>query len=257
MTAGVFNVYLVAYRNDNCTGGSSSQFVLSNSVITTIASCSTVRDEFNSTVYNAQDGSANWVTDWIEVGDDGSASSGQIEVASGAVQFEGNGSASNALGGPYLQREADLSTATSATLSFNYYETGTWEGNDRFAIYISSDGGGNWTQLQQFSNDQGSTPQSFTADISAYMSTNTRVAFVEQANAADEIFYIDNVEILYCSTATTTTDHLSINHDGSGINCQWVYLDLLPINGSSELLVAISTLARPENLSPLSLHIMI
>jgi len=220
VTAGVFNVYLVAYRNDNCTGGSSSQFVLSNSVITTSASCSTVRDEFNSTVYNAQDGSANWVTDWIEVGDDGSAGSGQIEVASGAVQFEGNGSASNALGGPYLQREADLSTATSATLSFNYYETGTWEGNDRFAIYISSDGGGNWTQLQQFSNDQGSTPQSFTADISAYMANNTRVAFVEQANAAAEIFYIDNVEILYCSTATTTTDHLSINHDGSGINCQ-------------------------------------
>jgi MSHA biogenesis protein MshQ len=217
-TGGVFNVYLVAYRNDSCSGASSPEFVLSNAVITSGGSCPAVRDEFTAVAYNGQDGSANWSTDWVEVGDDGSPSSGQIRVASGEVQFAGDGSATNALGGPYLHREADLSTATSATLSFNYYETGTWEGGDRFAIYISADGGVSWTQLQQYSNDQGPTLQYFSADISAYMSANTRVAFVEQANAADEIFYIDNVEILYC--ASSTTDHLSINHDGTGINCQ-------------------------------------
>ncbi len=208
VAAGTYNLYLVAYRNDTCSGPSSGQFVLVNAVIVASGSCDDFRDDFSSGGYSGQSGSLNWGSDWIEVGDNGLPGSGTIEVAGGVAQFEGNGSASNPLGGPYLHRGADLSGFTSASLSFTYYETGDWEGNDRFSIHISTDGGASWTQLQQFSNDQGSTPQNFSTDISAYLTANTRIAFVERANAADEIFYIDNVRIFGCQVVTL--DHFRI-----------------------------------------------
>ncbi len=171
--------------------------------------CNTFRDEFSSISYARQDGSANWSADWNEVGDNGSPLDGTIQIGSNSLQFEGDGSASNPLNGPYIEREADLSPYTSATLSFDYRETGNWEGGDRFEIHISSDGGVSWTLLQRFSNDQGSTFQSFSADITAYISANTRIAFVERANAADEIFYVDNVQIYACGVVPPL-DHFRI-----------------------------------------------
>ncbi len=206
---GTYNLYLVAYRSDTCSGGGSSgQFVLPNAVIVAGGNCGDFRDDFSSGGYAGQSGSFNWSTSWIEVGDDGAPGGGTIRVAAGVAQFAGNGSASNPLGGPYLQREANLTGFSGVTLSFTYYETGTWEGNDRFSIHVSNDGGASWTQVQQFSNDQGSTPQNFSVDISAYVAANTRVAFVERANDIDEIFYIDNVRIFGCRTVTL--DHFRI-----------------------------------------------
>ncbi len=206
--AGTYNLYLVAYRNDTCSGPSSGQFVLVNAVIVASGSCNDYRDDFSSGGYSGQSGSLNWGGDWIEVGDNGAPGSGTIEVAGGVVQFEGNGAASNPLGGPYLHRGADLSGFTSATLSFSYYTTGKWEGNDRFSIHISTDGGASWTQLQQFSKEQGPPTQNFSRDISGYLTANTRIAFVERADFADEIFYIDNVRIFGCQVVTL--DHFRI-----------------------------------------------
>ena len=211
-TTGTFNVYLVAYRNDNCTGGSSTEFVLSNAVTTTappVLSCETFRDEFASVSYANQDGSLNWALNWSETGDDGSAASGSILVASNSLQMRGGGAAANPLGGPYIEREADLSAFTSATLTFDYRESGNWEADDEIEIYASADGGASWTLIQTFADDQGSSFQPFTFDITAFIAGNTRIAFVEKADSNGESFFFDNVQIEAC-TAGAVLDHFSI-----------------------------------------------
>ncbi|MDH3536291.1 MAG: choice-of-anchor J domain-containing protein [Gammaproteobacteria bacterium] len=212
-TAGTFNVYLVAYRSDTCTSaGSSPQFVLANAVITTPATipvCETFRDEFSTAAYNNQNGSFNWATDWSEVGDDGTATGGNIQVASNSVRFRGGLQPATPLNGRYLARQADLSGFTSATLTFDYRESGIWEPNDEFDIYASADGGSNWTLIQTFTDDQGGSFQPFSADLTPYIASNTRIAFVIRADNAGESFFIDNVQIEACAAAVGL-DHFTI-----------------------------------------------
>ena len=208
--AGTFNVYLVAYRKDDCTGGSSIEFVLASAVITTAVNltCATFRDEFSNVAYNNQDGSLNWTTDWNEVADDGTAAGGNILVSGDALRFRGGSQPATALNGRYAEREADLSGYTSARLTFDYRESGNWEADDEFAVYASGDGGSNWTLIQIFVDDQGNNFQPFTADLTPYIASDTRIAFVIRADNSGESFFIDNVQIEVCSL--TLIDHFRI-----------------------------------------------
>ncbi len=106
-----------------------------------VVGCETFRDEFSSTSYSRQDGTQNWSLDWNEVGDDGFPNSGDIRIAGNSLRLEGDGTTVTVLGAPYIEREADLSSYLSATLSFDYRETGKWEGDDDIEIHVSSDGG--------------------------------------------------------------------------------------------------------------------
>jgi hypothetical protein len=211
-TAGTFNVYLVAYRKDNCTGGSSPEFVLASAVITTSLPtlvCNAFRDEFSTVSYANQDGGLNWTTDWNEVGDDGSATSGRISIASASLQMRGGGSAANTLGGPYAEREADLSAFINATLALDYRESGNWEADDEIEIYASDDGGSNWTLIHSFVDDQGNSFQPLSLDITAFIASNMRIAFVEKADSNGESFFIDNVQIEGCGSVLPI-DHFTI-----------------------------------------------
>ncbi len=180
--------------------------------------CATFRDEFSTESYSRNDGTVNWASNWIETGDNGSPSNGDIEIFNNRLQLEGDGTGGTAtFGGPSIEREADLSSYTTATLTFDYSTStqGNWEGNDTIEIWVSADGGANWTLIQEFSNDQ--APASFSYDISPYISSNFRVAFVEKANASNEIFYFDNVQIEACGISGP--DHFRFEHDGSGLTC--------------------------------------
>jgi hypothetical protein len=195
--------------------------------------CETFRDEFSTESYSRNDGTVSWASNWIETGDNGSASNGDIEISGNLLQLEGDGTGgSSTFGGPSIEREADLSPYTSATLSFDYSESGNWEGNDYIDIWASPDGGANWTRIHFFRNDQGSTTQSFSQDITSFISSNFRVAFVERADSGDEIFYIDNVQIEAC-TSGTSLDHYLINHDGFGINCVTETISLTAMDGNT------------------------
>ncbi|MCP4387785.1 MAG: LamG domain-containing protein, partial [Gammaproteobacteria bacterium] len=173
--------------------------------------CDTFRDEFSSTSYARQDGTANWAGNWNEVGDNGSPANGDIQIGSNSLQLEGDGAAGTVLGGPYIEREANLAPYASATLSFDYRETGNWEGNDDIEVYLSDDGGGSWNLIQTFTNDQGGTFQNFSTDISTYIAADTRVAFVEKANNGAEVFYVDNLQIEACSTGNTPLAYYAMN----------------------------------------------
>ncbi|MBI5107580.1 MAG: hypothetical protein HZA62_02430 [Rhodocyclales bacterium] len=197
------------------TGGSGIVILRYN----TSTSCMTFRDEFSSNSYSRNDGTGSWTGNWTETGDNGSSSNGTIQISSNKLQLEGDGSGGSAtFGGPSIEREANLSSYTSATLSFDYSESGTWESTDYVDVWVSGDGGANWTKIHSFQDDQGSTTQTFSQDVSAYISSNFRVAFVERASQSSEIFYIDNVQIDGCTT-TTSLDHVRLEHSGAGVTC--------------------------------------
>jgi predicted acyltransferase (DUF342 family) len=173
------------------------------------AGCETFRDEFTNAVYSNQDGTLNWTAAWSEVADDGLPGSGSIRINANALRLDGGLQPVTVLGGRYIEREADLSGFANATLTFNYRETGGWEANDSVEVHVSGDGGVSWNLVQTFTDDQGATYQPFSADISAYIGANTRIAFVNKANNAGERFFIDNVQIEIC-TPTPLIDHFRI-----------------------------------------------
>ena len=181
----------------NCTGGPPG------------SGCETFRDEFSNVAYNNQDGTLNWATPWNEILDDGLPNSGRTRINGSALRLDGGLQPSTVLGGRYIEREADLSGYANATLTFNYRETGGWEANDTFQIYVSADGGLNWNLIQTFADDQGATYQPFSADISAYVGSNTRIAFVTTADNNGERFFVDDVQIEVC-TPVPLIDHFRI-----------------------------------------------
>jgi hypothetical protein len=173
--------------------------------------CDTFRDEFSTQSYSQQNGTVNWATNWIETGDNNNASSGDIQILSGELQLEGDGAS------PSVEREADLSGYDSATLTFDYRTSGNWEASDNVKVYISNDGGANWTLQNTISNDQASNTSTVTLAAS-FLTSNFRIRFVEGSSRWNEIFHIDNVQINACSTSAL--HHIKITHDGTALTCE-------------------------------------
>jgi len=103
----------------------------------------TVRDQFSTASYSNNDGSANWSGAWVEYSDNGLASSGNIRIDGASLHLD------NLDGGSKesIQRAADLSAASVATLSLDYAGYGTG-GLDIVTFEVSSDGGASYTTLE-------------------------------------------------------------------------------------------------------------
>ncbi len=157
-----------------------------------------VADGFNAVSYADNDGSEDWAGNWAEVGESTSASSGEIDVNSNRLRFDGVVGTD-----PYIIRAVNLSGATTATLTYDIFSSGNLEGGgseeDRFKVMISSNGGSTWTQLKLYTNDI-NTSESF--DITPYISANTMIRFGVDYGVTDwsEHYYVDNVQIDYDCT---------------------------------------------------------
>ncbi|MEW7290995.1 Calx-beta domain-containing protein [Aquimarina sp. 2304DJ70-9] len=155
----------------------------------------TYADNFGTVAYTNNDGNQNWANNWTEANDDNSANSGFIQITGGRLFFD-------FLFFENIRRTADLSAATSATLSFDW-ETVSLDGTEALSLFIS-DGTG-FTQIIAFTGTQTGT---FTQDISAFISATTIIAFGRSGGfwEGDDSAFIDNVLI----SATGATPELSI-----------------------------------------------
>ena len=94
-------------------------------------------------------------------------------------------------------READLSGAGSAILSFDYRREGLDDAADYVAVEVSNDGGAMWTELDRFTGpatDGAMIAVSY--DISSYAGANTAIRFISSASLGlDDKVYFDNVQI--------------------------------------------------------------
>ena len=97
-------------------------------------------DRFDAELFSGDDGTLSWSNDWQEVGETNGASSGGVAVKD---FFGGDGGGNVELklaGDKSAWREADLTGAMSATLSFDYARLGLDAGDD-LVVYAQSGGG--------------------------------------------------------------------------------------------------------------------
>jgi len=167
----------------------------------------TVRDEFNAVSYSSNNGTQNWTSNWVETSDDGSASTGNIRVESNKLHLD------NQDGGDYenVTRAADLSGATTATLTFDF-DGYAYSGTDSFAIEVSDDGGTGWTQLEEIAyvDDPGTNFNGNRSyDLESYVSlaANMVVRFEITSGFAGPSQHVnfDNVQIQYTTGNTAPT----------------------------------------------------
>ena len=98
-------------------------------------------DNFNTASLGNSNGTANWDPDWVETGDSGGTTSGQIRIDNGndVLQFIG-GTPAASFDGAQIQRTVNLAGVTAATLSYSIAETGLDASDDSITVFFSRDG---------------------------------------------------------------------------------------------------------------------
>lgn len=184
----------------------------------------TFSDTFGSSSYSINDGSQNFSGNWQESGDDNSATGGYIRITGGELRFSW-------IWTETITRAVDLSAYTSATLSFDW-RTQSLETGERLAIQIADDGG-SFVTLATFDGTQSNT---FTQDITSYISGNTRIRFSKDGNnwsGSDDLTFIDNVLITANAAPIVDTDgdgiadSVDIDDDNDGITDEEEYCSTL------------------------------
>ncbi|MGB5519134.1 MAG: DNRLRE domain-containing protein [Gammaproteobacteria bacterium] len=155
----------------------------------------TFRDEFSLQQYDQNNGTLSWATDWEETGETTNPTGGDIYIASDTSNFQ----LVLQDDGQTVMREADLSNAGNATLSFDYRRQDLSGSGDYVAIEISYNGGTNWTELDRFTGtatDTAYTSTSYVLDAGA-LSANTRIRFLTPGNGMNNNnkVWFDNVQI--------------------------------------------------------------
>jgi len=171
----------------------------------------TYGDTFSTQDYDRNDGSANWATDWIESGDtDNGPTAEYVQIQSDQLYMYW-------IWAEDIRRTADLTGATSATLSFDY-TTSSLGGSRQLGVFMSNNGGTSFVQIATLSGSG-----TFTQDITAYIASNTVIRFAK-SNAnwnSDDNAFIDNVLLSAVVPVDTDGDGIhdvsDLDNDNDGI----------------------------------------
>lgn len=162
------------------------------SVAGTTVCNSTVGDRFGAVAYSNNDGTQNWTNNWAETNDDGSPSTGRLLITGGGALQLHNVPAST----PSVLRTVNLAGASTATLTYDYRQTGADVGDD-FDVHIYN--GTAFSLLRRWTGAVAAGSDSI--DISAYINAGTQVRFRARASTdytdADDFFVVDNVLITF------------------------------------------------------------
>jgi subtilisin family serine protease len=153
----------------------------------------TVADQFNSISYSGNDGSQNWSNNWLEIGESDGPSAGIVRVVNSVESYALR--IGRSVKGKGLVREADLSSATFAILTFDWWRGGSYYSNNT-TVDISGDGGATWTTLLTIPDGYNTGMHGESLDISAYIAPNTRIRFITNDQGTGYV-YFDNVQIEY------------------------------------------------------------
>lgn len=157
-----------------------------------------VSDTFSTAAFTNNNGTTNWLGDWVESDAGGAgAGSGAIQVTGGQLQIT-----DTVTPNPALYRRVNLTNASSATLRFDYDTSSGVDSTDEMALDVSTNGS-TWIML---SNYAGAVSGSSTFDLLPYRSSGTYLRFRPAANynGAGEYFYVDNIQVSWNAGATQT-----------------------------------------------------
>ena len=151
-------------------------------------------DLLNVESYSNDDGTENWSTDWVESDSSGSGpGSGNIDVKGGSFRIKVASTNDN------VYREADLSNAVSATLSFTYNSAIQLGDAGQLAVQVSSNGGASYTTLSDaiFDDTTNTGSGSKSIDISSHMAADTRIRLIVTSGGGTKQIKVDNIQISY------------------------------------------------------------
>jgi hypothetical protein len=154
----------------------------------------TIRDEFDAVSYGGSDGTQNWNGDWQEIGESDGPENGFLQVVPDGSMRVGH---ENAKDQPTfsLTREANLSGATTATLTYDYVAQ-NYGNHGSVSVQVSGDGGLTWNTLATYPYDAGSGFASF--DITSHISSDTQIRFELASETKIKMYlYVDNIQIEY------------------------------------------------------------
>lgn len=160
------------------------------------------RDEFTlGGTWNGSDGTQPWSGPWSEVGDDLSPSSGLVTVTNNPSCPDPRCALLDGAAGPALplalERVADLSGASAATVTFDWARLLIVNPGAEFRVRASSTGGPPWTTIWSVPLDQtDASADTSTIDVSGYISPTTAIRFEIAVGASDSKVFFDNVEIV-------------------------------------------------------------
>jgi len=168
------------------------------------SSSHTYRDEFSSQSYSLNAGSDNFSANWAETNETTDAASGRIRVnnANWRLRFENLDTVS-------IERTMDLSAATSATLTLDWWRVG---GNESVAVQLWN---GTAYETVATTPASGGASGTFTYTLTAsQMSADSRIRFTTNSGNWDgvtEIVEIDNAQIQFNvpAPAAATKDNIT------------------------------------------------
>jgi len=142
-------------------------------------------DNFNTTSYSNNNGTANFATNWVETNEGTDPSGGRIQINSNQLRF-------NNLDGRSITRTLDLSTSTSAVLTLDYDATN--RNNEGILVQLFNN---NTSSFQTIATINTSVSSSILHNLTAdQMSVNSAIRFVgvDTNWTNGEIIFIDNVQ---------------------------------------------------------------
>ena len=173
------------------------------------------RDDFGAISYGGNDGSATWSGSWGELGESDGPTAGLVQVVASDRCLGGAGNClrigheGGDLANDGVAREADLSDATSATLSFHYRRQLQGKPAGSASIQVSGNGGSSWATVGSIALNGPQSPSSASYDISPHTGARTIVRIRVSGQAVSGHLFVDGVEIAAvlspASTTTTTT----------------------------------------------------
>lgn len=156
----------------------------------------TFKDSFNVVSFNNNDGPDDWSGPWMEVDGNGAGpSAGNVVVNGGFLKLDDK---PNTGGEPGVAREADLSGAATATLTFDFDTSHGVDHNDAVTVDISDDGGATWTVLEVITGITGEVWDDRSFDITPFISSQTQVRFrvTNLYGGSNETFFLGFVKIV-------------------------------------------------------------
>lgn len=191
----------------------------------------TFADNFQSASYSNNDGTQNFGTGWVESGSGETTDpdNGKILITSNQLRFKNMDYAT-------ITRTLDLSTALSATLTFNYNRT---NGNESVAVRLYD--GTTYSTIEVIAGT-GSVNYSLNAN---QISANSGIRFTTASNgwSSSETMFIDN--ILF--TVTYPDEPPVVIGSGSQIYCQ----------GTSVPVAQSISITDPDNTTTSAVYIQI
>ncbi len=169
-----------------------------NVTVTSLASANVYSENFDDRSYTNNDGA--WTDNWVETGDNNSATSGDVMISgtigAGRLNFNQGTNTNDA-----VTRAINLAGATSATLAFTWTDVGA-DAGETIAVEVFNATTSAWDLLGTLSGSAtaDNVNQAFSASLTAaQMSATSAIRFrdVGGLNAAGENYFIDNLSVTF------------------------------------------------------------